>query len=68
MEIPQSVNINFHGSNMFYDQVRGCIVKNETKSKITSRGGILADEMGLGKTITTLALINENKSTDKNIY
>mgnify|MGYP006084006277 CR=1 FL=1 len=68
LEIPQSISINFHDTSMFYDQVKGCIVKNETNSTINSRGGILADEMGLGKTITTLALISENKSTDNRIF
>ena len=68
LEIPQAISINFHDSAMFYDQVKGCVVKKETKSTITSKGGILADEMGLGKTITTLALISENRSTDNRIF
>ena len=38
LEIPQSISINFHDTSMFYDQVKGCIVKNETNSTITSRG------------------------------
>ena len=67
-EVQRTFVINFEEESILFDPVPGCVVDNEINCKIKSSGGILADEMGLGKTVTSLALINYNKSIRDDIF
>jgi DNA repair protein RAD5 len=67
-ELERTFIIKFNEETIMFDPVPGCVVNEEVNCKIETKGGILADEMGLGKTITSLALINYNKSTETSIF
>ena len=59
------INTTIDFMNQYYDVITNTFCNEKKYITFTSKGGMLCDETGLGKTITSLALIDFNKSNIK---